>query len=63
VVDPRRVETGQRAQCQRYEGHASLNRELTLIQAEKSLFVIPQGLKYRLCFGIPIVNFFGEFGI
>ena len=55
--------TGQRAQCQRQQGRASLNLEFTLIQAAKSFFVIQQGLKYRLCFGIPIVNFLGEFGI
>jgi len=57
------VATEQRAQCQRQQGRASLNLEFTLIQAAKSFFVIQQGLKYRLCFGIPIVNFLGEFGI
>ena len=63
VVDPRRVATDQRAQCQRQQGDASLNLEFTFIQAAKSFFFIPQDRKYRLCFGIPIVSFFGEFGI
>jgi hypothetical protein len=63
VDDPRRVATEQRAQCQRQQGHASLNREFALIKAAKSFFFISQGRKYRLCFGIPIVSFFGEFGI
>ena len=63
AVDPRHVATEQRAQSQRHQRHASLNREFALIQAAKSSFVIPQGLKYHLCFGILIVNFCGEFGI
>jgi len=59
----RREATEQRAQCQRQQGHALLNREFTLIQTSTIFFVILRGLKYRLCFGIPIVDFFGEFGI
>ena len=63
VADPRRVATDQRAQCQRQQGDASLNLEFSFIQAAKSSFVMPHGLKYRLCFRIPIANFLGEFGI
>jgi len=33
------------------------------IQVAKSSFDIPKGLKYRFCFGIPIVKFVGEIGI
>jgi len=57
------VATDQRAQCQRQQGDESLNLDFTFIQAATSFFVMPHGLKYRLCFGIPMASFLGEFGI